>query len=61
MISEKDKSQISSRGSNLEKVKKQIEDFKKGFPYLKIEKAASVGDGIIQLNTTQKEEAISFY
>ncbi len=50
MFSEKDKNQIKTRGSKLETVELQIENFKRGFPYLHIEEAASVGNGIIRLN-----------
>ncbi len=50
MFSEKDKQQIQQRGSKLETVQNQIENFKKGFPYLPIEDAASVGKGIIRLS-----------
>nr|WP_320023039.1 DUF4301 family protein [uncultured Draconibacterium sp.] len=50
MFSEKDKQQIQERGSKLETVQNQIENFKKGFPYLPIEDAASVGKGIIRLS-----------
>ena len=48
MFSEKDKLQIESRGSELSNVEKQIEDFRSGFPFLDIQKAASIGDGIFQ-------------
>jgi hypothetical protein len=34
MFSQKDEIQIKERGSQLEVVRKQIENFKKGFPYL---------------------------
>lgn len=50
MFSEKDKQQIQERGSQLETVQGQIENFKKGFPYLPIQDAASVGKGIIRLS-----------
>ena len=50
MFSAKDKQQIEERGSQLETVIKQIENFKTGFPFLHIEKAATVGDGIIKLS-----------
>ncbi len=50
MFSDTDKKQIQQRGSDLQKVFSQIENFKKGFPYLPIEKAASVGEGIIRLS-----------
>jgi len=38
MFSKQDEIQIKERGSDIEKVKIQIESFKKGFPFLKIEK-----------------------
>ncbi|HKI87544.1 MAG TPA: DUF4301 family protein, partial [Draconibacterium sp.] len=50
MFSGKDKLQIKERGSAEQTVIKQIENFRRGFPYLRIEEAASVGNGIIQLN-----------
>lgn len=50
MFSEKDKLQIAQRGSKEETVLAQIENFKKGFPYLPIREAASVGNGIIKLS-----------
>jgi hypothetical protein len=61
MFSDKDKEQIRQRGSNLKDVISQIHCFRNGFPFLKVEKAASVGNGIIQLSKNQKEEAIEKY
>ena len=50
MLTEKDLQQIKERGSSTETVKIQIENFVKGFPYLEVEKAATVDNGIIQLD-----------
>ena len=50
MLTEKDLQQIKERGSNTKTVKIQIENFRKGFPYLEVEKAATVDNGIIQLD-----------
>lgn len=61
MFSEKDKAQIAARGSDLSQVEKQIENFKSGFPFLDIQKAASIGDGIIQLDASRIDELISDY
>ena len=61
MFSEKDKKQIEERGSKLETVNRQIENFKTGFPFLHIEKAATVGDGIVQLNDEDIESNIAIY
>lgn len=50
MFSEKDKQLINSRGSDIQTVLSQIENFKNGFPFLMIEDAASVNNGIIKLS-----------
>ena len=56
MFSDKDKLQIKERGSAEQTVIKQIENFKKGFPYLQIEEAASVDNGIIRLDAERLEK-----
>lgn len=61
MFSEKDKKQIEQRGSSIESVARQIENFKKGFPFLHVEEAASVGNGIIRLNREMLDKNISFF
>ncbi|QGY46024.1 DUF4301 family protein [Maribellus comscasis] len=61
MFSEKDKLQIQNRGSNIEIVNQQIEKFKKGFPFLHVEEAASVGKGIIQLDQEKLQKNIKRY
>jgi hypothetical protein len=53
MFSEKDLAQIKKRGSNLDEVKQQINNFETDFPFLKVVKAATVGDGITKLDETQ--------
>lgn len=61
MLNDKDKNLISERGSNLLLVEQQIKNFKAGFPYLNITRAASVGDGIIKLNNDQIKNLITDY
>ena len=61
VFTEKDKLQIKSRGSELHTVLNQIENFKKGFPYLQVNEAASVDNGIIRLDEEQLQKRISFY
>ena len=61
MFSEKDKQQIINRGSEEQNVVKQIENFKKGFPYLQVEEAASVDNGIIQLDAEHLKKNILRY
>lgn len=47
MLSEKDLQQISERGISEEQVKNQLDQFEKGFPFLKLEAAAAIGKGIV--------------
>ena len=61
MFTEKDKNQIKNRGSQIETVELQIENFKNGFPFLHIEDAASVGNGIIRLNEEELKRRIDLY
>ena len=61
MFSEKDKLQIQNRGSNIETVNQQIEKFKKGFPFLHVEEAASVDNGIIRLDEEKLKKNIARY
>ncbi|MEN8116087.1 MAG: DUF4301 family protein [Bacteroidota bacterium] len=61
MFSKNDKQQINERGSELQTVISQIENFKKGFPYLHIEDAASVGKGLIRLNADDLKKRITRY
>ena len=61
MFSEKDKLQIKQRGSETKTVLTQIENFKKRFPYLPIQDAASVGNGIIKLNEETLQKRMALY
>jgi hypothetical protein len=61
MFSEKDFAQIRKRGSDVQTVEQQIEDFKKGFPFIKAKKAATIGDGIIKLNDDQVKGYVSVF
>ena len=40
---------ISDAGMSLEEVKKQLNYFKNGFPYLSVQAPATIGDGIIKI------------
>lgn len=47
MLSQEDLKQISLRGITEEQVEHQLDEIKQGFPFLKIEAAASIGKGIM--------------
>jgi hypothetical protein len=61
MFIEKDLDKIKLRGASLETIQQQIENFKKGFPYLNVIKAATIGDGIIALSDSQAGKYAKFF
>jgi hypothetical protein len=61
MFIEKDLDKIKVRGASLETIEQQIENFKKGFPYLNVIKAATIGDGIISLSDSQAGKYAKYF
>lgn len=61
MFEPDDISQIKARGSQLKIVEQQIENFRKGFPFLKLTEAASTSHGIIQLTGTDIHKYCSVF
>ncbi|MGX5856115.1 DUF4301 family protein [Dyadobacter jiangsuensis] len=59
MFIENDIQQIKERGSDLSVVEEQVRYFEKGFPFLQLSKAATVGDGIIRLTDEEIAQVIS--
>ena len=49
--------QIEAKGMTVAAVEEQLECFKKGFPYLKLENSASLGNGIKQLSDSAEAYA----
>jgi hypothetical protein len=56
MFSEKDLNLIEARGAKVETILEQIENFKVGFPYLNVVRAATIDDGMIQLGDEKAKE-----
>lgn len=52
---------IKNAGKSVELVEEQLERFKKGFPFLAIDRPATVGDGLIQLSDDSIDNFIAFY
>jgi len=61
MFTEKDLQQIAAHGLTPEAVERQIENFRRGFPYLKVVRAASPGDGIVAVDQAQADAAAARY
>lgn len=57
MLTEQDKKQIEGRGMTVAQVEHQLEQFKEGFPFLKLEGAAAVGKGIVAPDEAARTEA----
>ena len=52
---------IKEAGGEVVEVEKQLEYFRKGFPYLNVDRAASIGDGILDLDDEKVEKCIAHY
>lgn len=61
MFEDKDLEQIERRGSDINAVHAQLKYFVDGFPYLKLEKAARVADGIIRLDEQEAARKMEEY
>ena len=55
MVTESDKLRLDEKGISLEQFQKQLDSFKKGFPYLELSAAASVEKGILIVPVTKEQ------
>ena len=58
MFDEKDLEQFKKKGTNADNVKAQLELIKNGFPFLELEAAASVGNGIMAVDGNKCKDYI---
>ena len=58
MLSEKDLKQIAQRGISEEQINTQLKEFETGFPFLKLEAAAAVGNGIVAPNEAERQNYV---
>ncbi len=58
MFDEKDLEQFKKKGTSADKVKAQLELIQKGFPFLELEAAASVGNGIMAVDDSECDKYI---
>lgn len=57
-MTEQDLKQIAARGITEQQVEHQLEQFKTGFPFLKLEAAAAIGNGIVAPDASQRDEYV---
>lgn len=58
-FSPKDIKQFKEKEIATETIEKQIEHFKQGFPYIKLVRPATIGDGIFKFSLEQEEELVN--
>ena len=56
-----DLKQFQEKGITQEKVHSQIETFKEGIPFVKLEKAAVVGDGVLRFSEDEQENLVKYF
>ncbi|MDE6445491.1 MAG: DUF4301 family protein [Alistipes sp.] len=61
MFTPEDLQQIARHGLTPEAVERQIDNFRRGFPFLKVVRAASPGDGVVVLDPAQADAAAARY
>ena len=61
MFSEKDLQQIAAHGLTPDAVERQIENFRRGFPFLKVVRAASPADGVLVPDAAAVDAAVTRY
>ena len=61
MFTKEDLQQIKEKGIELKTVEKQIENFKKGFPFIQLITPATVENGIKRLNKNELKELSTIY
>lgn len=57
MFTSEDLLQIQQHGLTTEAVEQQLENFRRGFPFLKVVRAASPGDGVRVLSREEAQAA----
>ncbi|MEO0902222.1 MAG: DUF4301 family protein, partial [Bacteroidota bacterium] len=60
-FSQEDLKQLEEKGISKEKVLNQIETFKEGIPFVKLQKAAVVGDGILRFSDKEQDDLVQYF
>ena len=61
MISKADQALLSKKGISAEQVAEQLKNFKTGFPFLKVEGAATIGKGIVNPTDSEIEKFLDIW
>lgn len=61
MLSNQDLRQIAQKGISEEQINMQLDEFKTGFPFLRLEAAASIGNGIVAPDETARKDYVNVW
>ncbi len=61
MISKADQALLSKKGISAEQVAEQLKTFKTGFPFLRIESAATIGQGVLNPSQSEIDEYLKIW
>ena len=61
MFNLNDLEQLGKHGINSDDAEIQVDNFRKGFPFLRITAPATVGNGIIRLDCDEVDDLIDIY
>lgn len=61
MFTAQDLAQINSRGIDLRTVERQINHFRTGFPFIVLDRPATVGDGLLSYSEAEIDEYINYF
>lgn len=59
MFTQEDSIQLQAKGITLEQVQGQLQNFRQGFPYLRLKSAAAIGSGIIRPTSAEVDEYVA--
>lgn len=60
-LSERDKHQLKEKNLTPEDIDRQIEIFRKGFPFIKLDRPAIINDGIFAFSEKRIDELVNYY
>lgn len=60
-LSERDHQQLKEKDLTPEDINRQIEQFKKGFPFIKLDRPATNDDGIFDFSEERTDELVNYY
>lgn len=61
MLTKHDEQQLAAKGISIPTFEGQLNNFKTGFPYLKVDGAATIGSGIVKLTDDQTKDFIEIW